>query len=179
MSEDKILAVCEVWITELANDMKAEIDSLVTHAGGQTSELSASVSPNVKVLANGNVEVSLSMNNYWYWVEHGRNPNSKAPPSKPIDAWIRQKNISVDITIKKKETKQRKGLTKVARGLSYDNKVKRLAYVIAKSIGKKGTKARPFFNKIFNEARVEQLKKRLAPVMKEAFIIELKNGNYN
>jgi len=176
MALDKIEAICTKWIIDVANDMKAEINRLVKHGGGQESELEGSVSPSVTVLSNGNVVVALSMADYWVFVEKGRKAGSKMPPSKPIEDWIKAKGIKVELTVKK-NTKKRKGITKVQRNLSFENKVKGLAFVMRRSIGKKGIKPRPFFDKVFNQSRIDELKNMLAPVMKEEFIIELKNGN--
>lgn len=165
--------ICREWITEVANDMKAEIHSLVTHSGGQESDLEGSVSPSVTVLDNGNIVVALSMNDYWQFFEKGRKAG-KMPPTKPIEDWVRKKGLKFELTVKKNPTKKRKGITKAQRTLSADRKIKGIAFVIARSIGKKGIKPRPFFDKVFNQSRIEQLKQRLAPVFKNEFIIELK-----
>ena len=46
--------------------------------------------------------------------------------------------------------------------------------MFARSIGKKGIKPKPFFNKVINEARINELNELLAPVLKEYFILEFK-----
>ena len=49
-----------------------------------------------KYEVNGSVyEVSVDLENWWYWLEHGRKPTSKGKhcPIEPIISWIRVKGI--------------------------------------------------------------------------------------
>ena len=49
-----------------------------------------------KYEVNGNTyEVSVDLENWWYWLEHGRKPTSKGKhcPIEPIISWIRAKGI--------------------------------------------------------------------------------------
>ena len=49
-----------------------------------------------KYEVNGSVyEVSVDLENWWYWAEHGRKPTSKGKhcPIEPIITWIRAKGI--------------------------------------------------------------------------------------
>ena len=49
-----------------------------------------------KYEVNGSVyEVSVDLENWWYWAEHGRRPTSKGKhcPIEPIISWIRAKGI--------------------------------------------------------------------------------------
>ena len=49
-----------------------------------------------KYEVNGSVyEVSVDLENWWYWIEHGRKPTSKGKhcPIEPIISWIRAKGI--------------------------------------------------------------------------------------
>lgn len=49
-----------------------------------------------KYEVNGSVyEVSVDLENWWYWAEHGRRPTSKGKhcPVEPIITWIRAKGI--------------------------------------------------------------------------------------
>lgn len=49
-----------------------------------------------KYEVNGSVyEVSVDLENWWYWLEHGRKPTSKGKhcPIEPIITWIRAKGI--------------------------------------------------------------------------------------
>lgn len=49
-----------------------------------------------KYEVNGSIyEVSVDLENWWYWLEHGRKPTSKGKhcPIEPIISWIRVKGI--------------------------------------------------------------------------------------
>ena len=49
-----------------------------------------------KYEVNGSVyEVSVDLENWWYWLEHGRKPTSKGKhcPIEPIISWVRAKGI--------------------------------------------------------------------------------------
>lgn len=49
-----------------------------------------------KYEVNGSIyEISVDLENWWYWLEHGRKPTSKGKhcPIEPIISWIRVKGI--------------------------------------------------------------------------------------
>lgn len=49
-----------------------------------------------KYEVNGSVyEVSVDLENWWYWIEHGRKPTSKGKhcPIEPIISWVKAKGI--------------------------------------------------------------------------------------
>lgn len=185
--ENKIINVLSRWGRDLVNDMKAEIDRVVTHNGGQASKLSGSV--NYKVINKGGViSYQLTMNRYWEVVEKGRGANKKAPPSKAIKEFIKQTeeltsnidNILLSISIKHKGISKRKRKGAITgrglKGMAFDKKLNSLSFMIARSIGKKGIKAKPFYDNVINDERINELKELLAPVMKEYFILEIKKA---
>lgn len=180
--EKEIKNVLTIWGLELVDDTKAEIDKLVEHAGGQTSDLSGSV--NYKVLSQGgNITFQLTMADHWVNVEDGRGPNLKPPPLKPIQEWINKKHLPVDkilLAVNIKFRGQGKTLgghvikKRTLKSITHERKVEMVSWMIAKSIGKKGIKPRPFLNKVLTTERMEKLKKMLAPVMRNHFILEIK-----
>lgn len=185
--ENKIINVLSRWGKDLVNDMKAEIDRVVTHNGGQSSKLSGSV--NYKVINKGGViSYQLTMNRYWEVVEKGRGANKKAPPSKAIKEFIKQTeeltsnidNILLSISIKHKGISKRKRKGAITgrglKGMAFDKKLNSLSFMIARSIGRKGIKAKPFYDNVINDERINELKELLAPVMKEHFILEIKKA---
>lgn len=85
------------------------------------------------VIDDKQMRVTIELEDYWWYVEHGTSPNygakkpeRKMPPIKPIIEWIENKPVPPKV----------QGLT-----------VKQRAFAIAKSIQKNGTKPRPFFEK--------------------------------
>ena len=49
-----------------------------------------------------------------------------------------------------------------------------LSWLMAKSIGKKGIKPNPFYKKVVNDERMDDLKQMLAPIIKKQFLLEIK-----
>lgn len=180
--EDKIIKVLTIWGKDLVNDTKAEIDKIVSHAGGQTSDLSGSV--NYKVLnTGGSINFQLTMADYWVNVEDGRKPNLKPPPLKPIKDWIKKKNLPVDqilLSVNIKHRGQGKSLgghtikKRTLKAITHERKVEMVSWLMAKSIGKKGIKPRPFMDKVITQQRMDKLKAMLAPVIKQHFVLEIK-----
>ena len=72
------------------------------------------------------------------------------------------KEINIKAGIKSKKT------------IPYDKAAKTLAFLIQRSIKKKGIKPRPFLNKVLSDDRMNKLKQMLAPVIKQQFILEIK-----
>lgn len=71
-----------------------------------------------EVISMGNsYRIRLNLKPYWKWIEEGRKPG-KMPPINSIINWIRKKNIPIR------------------------NTLKQTAFVIARSIGKKGIKGK-------------------------------------
>jgi hypothetical protein len=108
----------EAWIKNAeANLMKND-----SNASGA---LQRSMVLNDIVIDDKNISVTIELEDYWYYVEHGRGAG-KMPPIEPIVNWIESKPVPPKV----------EGLT-----------VKQRAFAIARAIGKNGTKPRPFFEK--------------------------------
>lgn len=85
------------------------------------------------VVDDGKMSVTISLADYWWYVEHGTSPDygarkseRKMPPVKPLIEWIENKPVPPKV----------EGLT-----------VEQRAYGLAKHIQKHGTKPKPFFEK--------------------------------
>jgi len=187
-TQDEIVKVFDVWGLKLVEDLKAELDKMITHNGGQASDLSLKGINYKVVKSSGLITFQLSMYRYWEVIEKGRGAGKKAPPTQPIADWIKRTpglnskldQILLGIQVKHRgiSSRSRKGIVR-KRGLkqiSHDLKVKRLSWMIARSIGKKGIKPRPFYHKVVNEARMNELKEMLKPVIKKQFILDIKEG---
>lgn len=75
------------------------------------------------------MEVDIELQDYWYYVEHGRRPGG-FPPVNKIKEWIQVKPVY--------PTADSNGRVPT---------VDQLAWAIRTKIGKEGTKAQPFFDK--------------------------------
>jgi hypothetical protein len=85
------------------------------------------------------------MEDYWQYVEEGRRAG-KMPPIKNIYEWIRYKRPIQD--------KIQQSPDKIAA-------TKSLAYVIARKIGQKGTKAQPFVTPSLKQVTTQTLAQRI------------------
>lgn len=176
----KVEEICNKWLLELADDMRAAIKNVLKYKGGE-SDLEASVKPNLKILENGNLELTLSMNPYWYYVDKGRGKTKSdqgGAVQKALNKgeWYAQKGINpaeevLNIQI---AYARKKGLKVPTKRLSYDKAKRALSAVKSRAIHKRGFPAKPFFDKVFNEARLNRLKEMLIPTLKQEFVIELK-----
>lgn len=108
--------------------------------------------------------VNFDLQNYWKWVENGRNPG-KQPPQQAIERWVEVKKLVPD---------------------SRDHKIpntKQLVYLIARKIGREGYEARHPLQKaqesnewqtIINEIKsviTNSIKKKINTELKDALSI--------
>lgn len=107
---------------------------------------------------NGDLELVVRMDDYWYFVENGRKPG-RMPPIAPIDKWVVQKA----------------GLSNVVRDQSGRFiKRKSLVYLIRRSIGRYGYAGTHFLDRaIYNS--IDTISERMGEVMAEWFFDRL-NG---
>ena len=175
--------ILEAFGTKLKEDSQEAIDTFIKanankHGGdfGGNSDLANSAK--FYFTSDGdNLKFLFKMNNYWIVFNDGRKPNSKQPPSDKLEAWVRKRGIKLELSKRKltkiKNTKD-KGIKKQLKAQSYEKKVKQMAFVIARSIGKKGIEANHFFDKIINDGRSEQLSNDLAKSLQREVVLELK-----
>jgi hypothetical protein len=96
---------------------------------------------------------------YWYYIENGRK-KGKQPPTKVVgEKWqakngINPANIVYQMTV---DYNQKKGFTKrKVKKLPFKKAAKQFAFIVARSIGKKGIKAKPFRNTVVNDGRLTE-----------------------
>ena len=81
--------VLEAYMKEFENLYKSKLEE--RRASGRLIK-----SIKTKYEVNGSVyEVSVDLENWWYWAEHGRRPTSKGKhcPIEPIISWVKAKGI--------------------------------------------------------------------------------------
>ena len=102
--------------------------------------------------------------NYAYWVEFGRRAGQTPPPYKFILEWVKKKQIADTFSIKThkqvyrgaaKDYTNKKG--KEVKRSDYYKKAIGIAIAIAKSIGKQGTKAKPFLYPAMRASETEMM----------------------
>ena len=108
---------------------------------------------------------------HWRYIEHGRKPGKMPPPNKLGKDWqvsqgIDARKVIAEINIKSNPKAKPKRL-------SFDKASKQLSFLIARSIGRKGLKARPYIDRVLNDGRIDKLKNDLAKVISKDIKIEL------
>ena len=110
---------------------------------------------------SSNYIVTINLEEYWKNISYGRKPGSRMPPVEAIENWIKIRKI-------------------IPRPLILHNKksiiptVKQLAFIIARSIAKKGIQAKPLMRKTIAET-VETFKEKLIITLKEDIFSEIKD----
>lgn len=109
---------------------------------------------------------------YGLVVEHGRKAGSKPPPSKELLPWVKRKIQPGQMSIAGHRAakgdrvhdgnKTGRAYRQIKRGRRLENELKGLAFIIACSIGKKGTPARPYMRPAFDmhQANTREIFKR-------------------
>ena len=84
------------------------------------------------------LKVTINLADYWQYIEYGRRKGAKMPPIKAIKDWIEVRNIVP------RPMKLPSGKTEIPTTES-------LAYLIARSISRKGIPARPYMQQSIDE----------------------------
>ena len=92
--------------------------------------------------------VTIHLEDYWKYIEDGRRPGAKMPPVEAIKKWIEYKKILP------RPIQLKSGKTVIPS-------TQQLAFVIARSIGKNGIKARPIARET-----VDQLNNEFVSILK-------------
>ena len=153
MSEFKhTIQVIDEFGRLIVDNYKAELEA----CGYQDGQLYRTLNYSVSTGTGGWV-ISVSLENYWKYIEYGRRPG-KMPPLDVIEKWINVRRIIPhSMTLKS--------------GKTVIPSVKQLSFLIARSIGQRGIQPRPFFKKSFEEAKREFLHK-----IEEAIIADIKES---
>jgi len=141
-ADDGILRVVQNWGNELIAQMQNRLRANKTNA---SSSLSQSIEPQIKQARADNLRLTILMEDYWQYVEDGRRAG-KMPPIKNIYEWIQNK---------------RPVQQKIAQSPNRIAATKSLAYVIARKIGQKGTKAQPFVTPSLKKVTTQTLAQRI------------------
>ena len=138
---------------KIVDNYKAELEACNYQDGQLYRTLSYSVST-----GTGGWVISVSLEQYWKYIESGRRAGAKMPPLDVIEKWINVRRIIPhSMTLKS--------------GKTVIPSVKQLSFLIARSIGQRGIQPRPFFKQSFEEAKREFLH-----IIEEAVITDIKES---
>jgi hypothetical protein len=134
---------------------KESIAEMITRLQGQgkvaSGKLLRSLKFDVAEAVQG-IQISFQASEYAYWVDQGRKPNRRPPPTSVIEDWIKIKGIQ--------------GRDKQGRFI----KRKSLAYLMARKIGKFGIRPTNFFT-----ITIKRKQKQLASNLSKAFQKDVEN----
>jgi hypothetical protein len=123
----------EEIVTGFLEQKKNEVRTAYEAKGRSASgEAGKSLTVNVSEQPN-KIVGSITGSHYWYYIEHGRRPG-KRPPIESIEKWIDDRRLSLD------------GITKQS-----------LAFLIARKIGREGTKGTPILESVFTPQSLQEL----------------------
>ena len=136
----------------IVDNYKAELEA----CGYQDGQLYRTLNYSVK-MENSSWLISISLEEYWKYIEYGRRPG-KMPPVSAIENWIKVKQILPrPITLKS--------------GKSVVPTIPQLSFLIARKIGRDGIRPRPFFKQSFEDAKREFLH-----IIEEAVLADIKES---
>lgn len=107
--------------------------NLLQDGSNASGSLAESIVVDKITIDEASYSVTVSLNDYWYYVENGRQAG-KFPPISKIEEWVKVKKILPKVYDwgKRKKTVPT---------------VKQLAFLIARKIARKGTKGTKFFSR--------------------------------
>lgn len=138
---------------KIVDNYRAELEACNYQDGQLYRTLSYSVKMN-----NTSWLISISLEQYWKYIEAGRRAGAKMPPVSAIENWIKVKQILPrPLTLKS--------------GKSVVPTIPQLSFLIARKIGRDGIRPRPFFKQSFESAKIEFLH-----IIEEAVLADIKES---
>ena len=157
MDYKNTIRVLNEYLDVFINKYKGKLAS----QGWQSGKLYNSVRKVSVRNSGGDFSLTLSLEDYWKYIENGRRAGAKMPPITAIKNWIERKNI------------QPKPMT-LKNGKTVVPNINSLSFLIARSISKNGIKAKPFFKQSIDETYDLFIEK-----IKEALVQDLIDNGFN
>lgn len=165
--------------------LKQKLDASASKYGGRkrTSRLEASAKALPVSYQNGVLTLKFEMNDYWDIVDGGRKAsNVSEEGQKKIADWSALSGLAEKIRIsdlearkQKQSLSKRKGL-KTLKKMPFDMAKKVAGFLVARSLQKKSLEPTNFFTDVISDGRLDELKERLAQLVKAEIKIEISNG---
>ena len=135
------IRIIQNWGNELIQNFRI---NLLKNNSVASKSLYQDITPKITPKANG-ANLKIQMLEYWQFVENGRRAG-KMPSIAPLIEYVKNK----------KELQM-----KIANARDRIAATKSLAYVIARKIGREGTKAQPFVAPALNDKMMQSLSDRI------------------
>lgn len=173
----------EEIFNEFGTKLKEDLQQSLRYKGVEYDGADSRLSASIKFFYNKQTGTfALSMNSYWEALNSGRGAGKTPPPIAPIENWIKRKGLFTGISLKRKEklrvakTTKTKAEVKQLRKISKEEVIRNQAFIIARSIGKKGYEGNHFVDEILNDGRLSVLRNDISKALgKEILISLLKN----
>jgi hypothetical protein len=169
---DKLLNdFTEKWANDLEDSLAKALKD-----GGRTNPQQSRIQfkGGVKYYPNKVVILITPSDDYWYYIENGRK-KGKQPPTKVLgEKWqakngINPSKILYQMTI---DYNQKKGFTKrIVKKLPFQKAAKQFAFIVARSIGKKGIKPKPFIDRVTEDGRKDELSQQIGKLIGKAITV--------
>jgi hypothetical protein len=189
--DELIAQAFEQWGEEASIDLKNEAELALQRAGrSNPNTISLEFDKVIATTSDGNVSLEIRAKRigkpapYWRYIEEGRRAGKQPPADKFGKAWQNEQGIDARVVLLKIQAKRKRGLKtgnrrlkRVAKGLNYDSAVRSLSFLIARSIGRKGLRPKPFVGKVLTDERIADLRNRLTPLLGEKYKLIIKGLN--
>lgn len=168
--EKEINKLITDWGKKFADDLNASLNKALKDGGRKSpQEAALHFEPSYKITADGTTLTIRASSDYWYYIEHGRKPGKMPPSDKLGRKWQNQNNIDPRPIVQEIAIKyyKSKGFNYNIKPLSFPKASKQFAFIVARSLGKHGTKPRPFIDRVVKDGRIDALMKSLSELMKK------------
>lgn len=175
------LEILNEFGTQLQKDLR---DGLDKHKSNASDMLRQSITFNVKFKSDTEITFKLELDEYYKFVDEGRKagkrPYKKGVPfdQQPIFKWIVQKGLAVHSTrhgdLTKAGSGKRLNKSRTTLRSMIETQRKSMAFLIARKIGKYGTKGTGFYKEVVNDSLFDDLREKLSQGFVKDVLIELK-----
>ena len=129
-----------------------------------------SISINIRSFAT-NMVMEISMADYWKYVDGGRKKGSKMPPINAMLKHIANRGINYK-GIQNNYRNKKGQLVKRKKPLAKEKALRTLAYLIGRSISKKGIKPTNFVDEAFNNNILDNMSRDLSTALGREILID-------
>jgi hypothetical protein len=179
---DKLLNdFTEKWANDLEDSLAKALKD-----GGRTNPQQSRIQfkGGVKYYPNKVVILITPSDDYWYYIDKGRNgkkkkwnkdgtSNPKAPRTDDLEKWVKV-NLTFSLSKKRQSIAKKiknKTVKKAYKQITVAKAVKQVAYVVARKIGEFGVKPRPFVDRVIDDGRKEALAEQLGKLIGKEIIV--------
>lgn len=173
---DSLGNILEKYATSIIQQLKEKLISYNKDASGR---LLASIRfENIKLEDNSSYNLKIIMEDYWINVNDGRAKGKKQPPTSVIKEWIQDRGIKAPKAMLDRVGKVRIRGKKKGIKITKDDVYNQFAYIISKSIKKKGIKPTNFFQEVITEQLIKNIENEIAEEIKQNITINFTKDEF-